>query len=590
MSYYDHTIIPAVIFRLNRCNQEDVTALKLLIETTIGTKGNTDTNSATIPSLFGSAVLGYNIIQSELWLGKDEDEVNEETILAWHASTLMAAENPKYIISLRSKWPKYPLDEYYHKVATNSTVLMLSSQLDMAANLDYAIHLATMTAKTRTLYAFPLVDHVIIPIALLVYQCPLKLMCSWAFPDLFPLEWNDPSCIQEFPTTIDFVGAYQEGRLASMKLIEIWREMFSSHFLVDLTMEECPMLIGIMRKSSGEKDSFSASQYEFKILLKGNILMHTHRILNLETLSDTLFTFKEEFDKNEQQLSFNFVRKTSLCWDIVLEIAKYLSLNDIVNIFPIDILPLLQNYKIRLPIIEPSDTFMKIMIEKIDSEQIVSLCLKESHLKSIIQLTSASIFTNIIYLILIDLQHVNLINEFKTYFSNLTCLSLCYNNEIDFHRICKIFNHIQNPIKRFEIHCGYVLCSHRRTRHFFSKINNLNFTIEYFLLDMTHASMTFLTNCSQYYKTCFLMTTTDFIKLMPNIRYVRLIANNINVEKLLDINDWKSLVMACHHLEKVTLKVIKSTSQDAQLTQNILQIQQELSNVRKEIKFHVISK
>ncbi|CAF4893843.1 unnamed protein product [Rotaria sp. Silwood1] len=220
-SYYDRTVIPAVIFRLNRCNQEDVTVLKFFIDTTIGTQGNTDTNSSTIPSLFGSAVLGYNIIQSELWLGKDEDEVNEETILAWHASTLMAAENPKYIISLRSKWPKYPLDEYYHKVATNSTVLMLSSQLDMAANLDYAIHLATMTAKTRTFYAFPLVGHVIIPIALLGYQCPLKLMCSWAFPDLFPLEWNDPSCIQEFPTIIDFVGAHEQGRLVSMHYLNI---------------------------------------------------------------------------------------------------------------------------------------------------------------------------------------------------------------------------------------------------------------------------------------------------------------------------------------------------------------------------------
>ncbi|CAF5138877.1 unnamed protein product, partial [Rotaria sp. Silwood1] len=85
-SYYDRTVIPAVIFRLNRCNQEDVTVLKFFIETTIGTKGNTDTNSSTIPSLFGSAVLGYNIIQSELWLGKDEDAVNEATILAWHAS------------------------------------------------------------------------------------------------------------------------------------------------------------------------------------------------------------------------------------------------------------------------------------------------------------------------------------------------------------------------------------------------------------------------------------------------------------------------------------------------------------------------
>ncbi|CAF1450218.1 unnamed protein product [Rotaria sordida] len=206
------------------------------------------------------------------------------------------------------------------------------------------------------------------------------------------------------------------------------------------------------------------------------------------------------------------------------------------------------------------------------------------------ELASASIFTNIISFTLINLQHVNQINEFQTCFPNLICLSLCYNNEIDFHRLCKIFNHIQNPIKRFEIHCDYILCSHRHTSHFFSKINNLKFTIEYFLLDMTHSSMTWINNCSQYHKTCVLMTTTDFIQIMPNIRYVHLIVNNINIDKLLDINNWKGLVMRCHHLEKITLKTNKSISQDTQLTENILKIQQELSNVRQKIKFHVTSK
>ncbi|CAF1415231.1 unnamed protein product, partial [Rotaria sordida] len=285
-------------------------------------------------------------------------------------------------------------------------------------------------------------------------------------------------------------------------LIEIWKEMFSNRFPVDLTMKECPMLIGVMRRSSEEKDSCLASSYEFKILLKGDILMQTHRKLNLETLSDILFTFKEEFDENEQYLSFNFIKKTSLCWDIILEITKYLSLNDAVTIFSIDILHLLRKYKVRLPIVEPSDRFMKTMIKNIDNEQIVSLHLKENQLRSTIELASASIFTNIISVTLINLQHVNQINEFQTCFPNLICLSLYYNNEIDFHRLCKIFNHIQNPIKRFEIHCDYILCSHRHTSHFFSKINNLKFTIEYFLLDMTHGSMTWINNCSQYHKTC----------------------------------------------------------------------------------------
>lgn len=34
--YMDRTVIPAVIYRLNRCNADDVTALKFFFRTTLG--------------------------------------------------------------------------------------------------------------------------------------------------------------------------------------------------------------------------------------------------------------------------------------------------------------------------------------------------------------------------------------------------------------------------------------------------------------------------------------------------------------------------------------------------------------------------
>ncbi|CAF2732288.1 unnamed protein product [Rotaria sp. Silwood2] len=220
-SFYDRTVIPAVIFRLNRCNQDDVTLLKFFFQTKLGTQNGTGSENLTIPSLLGSAVLGYNIVQSELWLGQNEEEVDLETILSWHNSTLVGSKDPTLYISLRSKWPKYPLNEYYHKVATNSTVLMLAGQLDPAAHTDYAIHLAALTAKTRTFYSFPLIGHIVILVAQFGYQCPLKLVSAWAFPNLFPSNWSDPNCVQEFPTTINFVGADEGGEYASMKHFNI---------------------------------------------------------------------------------------------------------------------------------------------------------------------------------------------------------------------------------------------------------------------------------------------------------------------------------------------------------------------------------
>jgi hypothetical protein len=46
-------------------------------------------------------------------------------------------------------------------------------------------------------------------------------MLSWAFPALFPNEWSDPACIQNLPTTIDFVGATEMGRASSLKLLNV---------------------------------------------------------------------------------------------------------------------------------------------------------------------------------------------------------------------------------------------------------------------------------------------------------------------------------------------------------------------------------
>ena len=122
---------------------------------------------------------------------------------------------------MRQAWPKYPLDEYRYRLA-NSSVLMIAGQLDAAAPLDFASHLASITGKTRTLYSIPLSGHIILTFVTATgYTCPLNLMLSWAFPALFPSEWSDPTCIQDLPTTIDFVGATEMGRASSLKLLNV---------------------------------------------------------------------------------------------------------------------------------------------------------------------------------------------------------------------------------------------------------------------------------------------------------------------------------------------------------------------------------
>jgi hypothetical protein len=79
----------------------------------------------------------------------------------------------------------------------------------------------------------------------------------------------------------------------------------------------------------------------------------------------------------------------------------------------------------------------------------------------------------------------------------------------------------------------------------------------------------------------------DFIKIMSNIRYIRIIINKGYAETLLDTNEWATLVTLCNKLEKITLKVITNMSIDTQLEEKIQVIDNKLHTIRPSIKFEV---
>jgi len=267
---------------------------------------------------------------------------------------------------------------------------------------------------------------------------------------------------------------------------------------------------------------------------------------------------------------------------MVLKIAEYLSLNDLITTFSFRILPLLP---MKLPIVQPTSEFMRTMIQKINYERIISLRLKADNLISIMEYPSAFILSNIIILILDNLQDVNQINEMKTFFSNLTCLSLRYEGKVSFHRLGNILNQIQIPIQRFEIYCTSIACSHNRTELLF--IRKINPTVETFVLNVAYTSLSLVNNCVQNYPKCVLRTITDFIKIMPNIQSVYLIINKGNVETLLDVGEWMGLAKICNKLEKITLKVITNMSKDTELVQKIQEMKNGLHVVRESIKGQV---
>ncbi|CAF4393858.1 unnamed protein product, partial [Rotaria sordida] len=75
--------------------------------------------------------------------------------------------------------------------------------------------------------------------------------------------------------------------------------MFSTELPDSQNVEQYPMLIGIMRLFEEKKNDSLISEYQFKILLKGDTLIRTQEKSTRDNVLDELAVFKEECDENE---------------------------------------------------------------------------------------------------------------------------------------------------------------------------------------------------------------------------------------------------------------------------------------------------
>jgi len=272
---------------------------------------------------------------------------------------------------------------------------------------------------------------------------------------------------------------------------------------------------------------------------------------------------------------------------VILEITRYLSLNDAIKAFSTNILPIIRNSGRKVHITDPSDAFMKIILGKLNPEQIVSVQFNAEQPCSDINLTSSTIFDKVTSMSLLNLQRTDEIIMYKAYFPNLTRVSLSYDNEIGLKSLDAMLYGLETRIKRLKLLCGGVLCTHYDTYER-NILRTGNYSLDYFSIDISHFPVISTNQCSKQYDSCFLMMVTDFIKNMRNIRHVRLITNKFYLEKLLNIHEWRSLAYACNELKTVVLRVLGSLLNKAQVKEKQLEIQKALDNVREKIQFKVV--
>jgi len=230
-----------------------------------------------------------------------------------------------------------------------------------------------------------------------------------------------------------------------------------------------------------------------------------------------------------------------------------------------------------------------MICQKIEPEQIVSLRLNTILFSSWSELVPLDVFTNVISLTLLSFQgrHLTNTNIYERHFPKLIRLSLWYDNEVNFKRLNDILKQLWKPIKNVEIHCERALCNHHLTDSLNTKSDQI-LSVEYFLFDIGRVSLPSMNECFERHKSCFLMIIINLMKKMLNIQHVHLITNKHNLEKLLDINEWKCLVNVCHQLKKITVEVLGSISEKEQWSQKAIEIQKILQNYRQTVKLYIV--
>jgi hypothetical protein len=86
----------------------------------------------------------------------------------------------------------------------------------------------------------------------------------------------------------------------SSRFAEWWCTTFPDSQSTHLRIEECPILIGVMRCSLTEQKKSSPFDYQCHVLLREDRLMKTDQRSTLENVIETLGAFRQEWQRNEK--------------------------------------------------------------------------------------------------------------------------------------------------------------------------------------------------------------------------------------------------------------------------------------------------
>ena len=278
-----------------------------------------------------------------------------------------------------------------------------------------------------------------------------------------------------------------------------------------------------------------------------------------------------------------------LSWDVLLEISKYLPLNNAIDAFSPNILLKMKDDE-NFPIFLSNERSLVFSAVKklFRPNRIQSFHLHQSNLTSMFDFKEYEFVQNVRSLHLYNFPNAFHIETCLRTFQSLERLSLWFLDEFNFD--ATILHHLRLPstISHFRIHCAGVSCSHQPMEKVWnSSIVETMPSVTYFLFDLDCYALISTEQCKKGRTTCFFDQMANFIRKMINVKVIRFRLSSVHVEKLFHRDIWRNLIEHCRDLNKIFINVIKE-SEETNLIEHAAEIERDLQNIRLEVIFRLI--
>lgn len=339
------------------------------------------------------------------------------------------------------------------------------------------------------------------------------------------------------------------------RLKKWWSETFPYLHSPSLRPDECPMLIGIMECVSREETDCSLVEYQTEILHCGDVLIPTNARSSLPTVLEALRTFRQEFIFHEKVLvPFNVGQLTGLCPDVLLEVSKYLYLDEIINAFSMGFLQVLREGYSPVHLKDPSQRFLQIIPQHLDPRQITSLHISDDPRKHMNDLSLLRAFDRLTSLTILSERAE--CPSFQTQdYAYTFHTSVDYSEEdVESYLLRHLKDLYSLPITHLRVRCTGECNNHFWNRSQQNLVRK-NTTIVSVVVDAEYHPSSRHAHWCSIDSIDVIESALLFFESLVNVQQVRLSIHRYYPGVILSVDPWLRVVRACVHLQRVILEL-----------------------------------